>query len=399
MQRALRRRRGWRRRILGSVGLIVLFVLGWFIGPPTTPKTAETALPTKLPATDEPVTSTSAPSKSSEPVSIRAVRSLRYATAWIPKPMVITRIGREEVTPIAAHGRPTVLPTGVTEQIRPMAVGWSTEEAAIQKQMLTGDFGSDSTSYYTLTRNLRQWPDAVVVCDLTSSMYPYSTQLFAWFRQNARNSAIKGLVFFTDCDSLGQQTQPNGPAGRMFVTHERDATIVLSLLIETARNTVHNNGDAENDVEALLFAQKTFPEAKHLVLLADNMSQVKDINRLDGVTKPVHVVLCGTTGSNLTLPFQPDHYTIASRTKGSLHTIEDDLKPDEIPRHTMLRVGTHYYRYNARKSSFGSLRSRVGPFIWPDLCGYKVISDAQNRTASDSFLFVHTPKRNDPPLE
>lgn len=67
MQRALRRRRGWRRRILGSVGLIVLFVLGWFIGPPTTPKTAETALPTKLPATDEPVTSTSAPSKSSEP--------------------------------------------------------------------------------------------------------------------------------------------------------------------------------------------------------------------------------------------------------------------------------------------------------------------------------------------
>ena len=235
--------------------------------------------------------------------------------------------------------------------------------------MLTGDFGADSTSYHTLTRNLRQWPNAVVVCDLTSSMYPYSTQLFAWFRQNARNPAVNGIVFFTDCDSLGRQTRPGGPAGRMFVTRERDVARVLPLMLEAARNTVHNDDDAENDVEALLVAQKLFPDARHLILLADNMSQVKDLNRLAGVKKPVHVILCGTTGNQLTEPFQPDHYAIASRTNGSLHTVEDDLNPADIAPHTMLHVGAHYYRYNARKeqfrlTSFTRRPIRLFRFLW-----------------------------------
>ena len=247
----------------------------------------------------------------------------------------------------------TLLPTNLVSHIqRKEPVAFSTEESVITRQLLTGNFGNDSTTYQTLSRNIKQWPDAVIVCDLTTSMYPYTTQLVTWFEKQARNPAVKGLVFFTDCDSLGQETRPEGPPGQMFVTREWSSATVLPIVLNAARNTVRNKDDAENSVEALLFAQKQFPDAKHLILVADNLSSVKDLKLLAGVKKPVHVVLCGTTGSTTEIPFQPDYYKVASQTNGSLHTLEDDLNPAALSRKTTLKVGPNYYRYNAQKKRF-----------------------------------------------
>jgi|GEM_PF-1986511 len=236
----------------------------------------------------------------------------------------------------------------------------SPEEAAITHQLLTGTFGPDSTSYRVLARNLRHWPDAVIVCDLTTSMYPYSTQLFAWFRKNRKHLPVQGLVFFTDCDSLGRETVPGGPPGQMFVTRPGDVGQTLPVMLAAARNTIANAYSAENDVDALLFAQQQFPAARHLVLLADNRSPVKDMARLGGVNRPVHVVLCGAPGDS-TKPFWPDYYAIARRTGGSLHTLEDDFTPGAIRAGTWIRVGSRYYRYQKRHDRFKATRFHHRP--------------------------------------
>jgi hypothetical protein len=236
----------------------------------------------------------------------------------------------------------------------------SPEEAAITRQLLTGTFGPDSTSYRVLARNLSRWPDAVIVCDLTTSMYPYSTQLFAWFRKNRKHIPVQGIVFFTDCDSLGRETVPGGPPGQMFVTRPGDVGQTLPVMLAAARNTVANAHSAENDVEALLFAQQQFPTARHLVLLADNRSPVKDLARLGGVNRPVHVVLCGAPGDS-TKPFWPDYYALARRTGGSLHTLEDDFTPGAIRPGTWIRVGSRYYRYQKRRDRFKATRFRHRP--------------------------------------
>ena len=236
----------------------------------------------------------------------------------------------------------------------------SPEEAAITRQLLTGTFGPDSTSYRVLARNLRHWPDAVIVCDLTTSMYPYSTQLFAWFRKNSKHLPVQGIVFFTDCDSLGRETVQGGPPGQMFVTRPDDLSQTLPVMLSAARNTVANAQSAENDVEALLFAQQRFPSARHLILLADNRSPVKDMARLSGVNRPVHVVLCGAPGDS-TKPFWPDYYAIARRTGGSLHTLEDDFAPGAIRPGTWIRVGSRYYRYQKRRDRFKATRFRHRP--------------------------------------
>ena len=290
--------------------------------------------------------------------------------ATSPSPPVVTPLlpiglpmhsSKSRIAPLAVHL--------TTTDRNPTPIVYSQEEAGIAYQMETNDFGPDSTMYQTLERNLRQWPNAVVVCDLTTSMYPYSSQVFAWLKNHARQPAIKGTVFFTDCDSLGQQTQPGGLPGRMFITREREPLQALPVMLLAARNTINNKDDAENNVEALLAAQQQFPEATHLILIADNMSRVKDMHRLNEVRKPVHVVLCGTTGGDLTKPYQSDYFTIAQVTKGSLHTIEDDLKPDKLTNRTILRVGSRYYKYHSRHkrfqlTSFDHRPIRILGFIW-----------------------------------
>lgn len=236
----------------------------------------------------------------------------------------------------------------------------SPEEQGIRHQMLTGDYGSDSTSFQVLARNAARWTQSVFVCDFTSSMYPYSTQLFAWFRQHAKHPSIQGMVFFTDCDSLGQETKPGGLKGKMFVTRERDTNKVLPLLLEASRNTLNNKEEAENSIEALIEAQLRFPEAKQLVLIADNSSGVKDLHRLHEVKKPVRVVICGTVLDSKQA-FQSDFYEIARQTNGSLHTIEDDFKPTSVTHRSWIKIGQQYYWYNARREKFVPSRFRERP--------------------------------------
>ena len=361
LQRTLKRKQWWRNGFIGSGVLLLIGLLSWFVLSTQTKNLAthrstghvfKKSVPRKSDTTIVPQFQQSLILNGVDESTTASIEPahkprLSYSAKPVYRPSV------ESVTFLSSQGRVSPLASTLTEQIRSATVvAFSPEELPIKQQMMTDEFGSDSTSYRILERNLRRWPKAVLVCDLTSSMYPYTTQLFTLLKQYAHNPSIQGVVFFTDCDSLGQQTYEGGPPGRMFITHERNVVNTLPVLLNAARNTVRNKDDAENDVEALLVAQKEFPDANHLILVADNMSTVKDMSRLNSVKKPVHVMLCGTTGSDTALAFQSDYYVIANQTNGSLHTLEDDLSPRTISSNTTLRVGTRYYHYSRRKKQF-----------------------------------------------
>lgn len=365
MKRRLEIRRWWRFGTICFICLLMSGIAGWYLM-----NIEEREIPEKA-AVD-----TSLKSLSIIRDSMAAVLKLQIPeqgsipskdTAIKPNPEILSvssfitkRLHIANLSPLKLKHEKSDVFEGLIEKLPHLAPIFNTEESAIRYQMLTGQFGADSTTYKAFTRNLHRWPNAVVVCDLTTSMYPYSTQLFAWFKQNSKHSPVKGMVFFTDCDSTGRQTQPDGLAGQMFVSRESNVTKVLPVILHAARNTIYNHDEAENDIEALLFAQNEFPQARHLILLADNSSQVKDMQLLNKINKPVHVVLCGTTLDS-TQAFQPDYYTIASRTKGSLHTIEDDIKPNKITTDSWIRVGQYFYHYNARKSHFKVTRFHHRP--------------------------------------
>ncbi|MBO0952089.1 hypothetical protein [Fibrella forsythiae] len=233
-------------------------------------------------------------------------------------------------------------------------------EMDLEKKLVSGDIGADSTVFAALTRNLRRWPNAVVVCDLTTSMDPFAAQIYAWFRHNSQSPQIQGTVFYTDCDSLGQETRPNGPAGMFFVTREREPRRALPTLLAAARNTLNNRLNAENVVEALQFAHREFPKAQHLILIADNESGVKDMALLPSLNVPVHIIACDTQSGH-DYAFEPDQFRIAQHTNGSLHTLDDDIDPGKLTNSTFVRLGSTYYRYVTRRGRFMKTNYRHRP--------------------------------------
>ena len=204
------------------------------------------------------------------------------------------------------------------------------------------------TSYDALDRNIEKWKNIVIVCDITSTMFPYTTQVFDWMNENTENTSIKGIVFFTDCDSLGRQTRGRIP-GKMFTVRKKDELELWDTMFAAINNTENNKDKPENNIEALLYAQKHFPEADEFVMIADNSTQVKDMKQLSKVKKKVHIILCGETYEK-NLAFQTDYVQIAKKTKGTIHTLEDDI--DDIAKvneMSVVRVGNIYFRFHKGK--------------------------------------------------
>ncbi|MCU0325290.1 MAG: hypothetical protein MUF45_08565 [Spirosomaceae bacterium] len=204
------------------------------------------------------------------------------------------------------------------------------------------------TTYQALDRNIEKWKNIVIVCDITSSMFVYTTQLFDWMSENKDNTTIKGIVFFTDCDSLGNQKKGRMPA-KMFSVRDKNEDMLWNTMFSAINNSENNKDKPENNLEAVLYAINNFKDIDEVVMIADNSSPVKDIDLLSKIKKPIHLILCGET-YNRKLAFQEDYLKIAKKTKGSIHTLEDDIQDvTKIKNKTIVRVGNIYFRYEKGK--------------------------------------------------
>ena len=74
-------------------------------------------------------------------------------------------------------------------------------------------------------------------------------------------------------------------------------------------------------MEALIKGVKTAGPYKELIMVVDNNAPVKDLSLLKSFNKPVHIILCGSYNGEVLL----DYFLIAWKTKGSIHTIEEDI--------------------------------------------------------------------------
>jgi|GEM_PF-732382 len=201
------------------------------------------------------------------------------------------------------------------------ALGLSVEDC-YRKEMdkyLKGVIGiSDTVVSSVLNRN--KWDDKLIVCDVTGSMDPYVAQVALWYRLQLLRGKSLQFVFFNDGDDLPDNRKKIGETGGVHYIRSK-AVDSLDRFMSRVQ-ALGTGGDCpENNMEALLKGVKMAAPFKELVMIADNNAPVKDITLLSSFNLPVHIIICGGEGGNV----HPDYLKIAWKTKGSIHTVEEDI--------------------------------------------------------------------------
>ncbi|MEM7104903.1 MAG: energy transducer TonB [Bacteroidota bacterium] len=178
----------------------------------------------------------------------------------------------------------------------------------------------DSTIFKVFHRNTH-WKKMHVICDVTGSMSPYSAQLLLWYKLNfkANKDRIEYFTFFNDGNQKPDKQKRIGKTGGIYQSKKSGFEGIKDLAKKTMRNGY--GGDIpENNIEALLKAIDQCEHCKDIVMIADNYATPRDLELLRKVKKPIRVIACGTTGGINTA-----YLDIAKQTKGSFHTMEEDL--------------------------------------------------------------------------
>lgn len=194
-------------------------------------------------------------------------------------------------------------------------------EPAQLRQLISGEVRSaDSTVFKVMDRH-PEWQNMLVVMDWTGSMYKHGAQLVLWHKVHLQRTDqnVSHFVFFNDGNNKRAWQKKPGRTGGVYHSRTND----LEEIVETMAFVMGkgNGGDPEeNDLEAILTGQQYLTDFHSVILVADNKSEVRDMEILDEITYPVHVILCDVEGE-----IHPHYKEIAQRTGGSIHTIEQDI--------------------------------------------------------------------------
>ncbi|RYM33010.1 hypothetical protein ERX46_13245 [Brumimicrobium glaciale] len=179
---------------------------------------------------------------------------------------------------------------------------------------------SDTVVKQTLNNNF--WENALVVEDVTGSMYPYITQTLQWRRLKIASTNLDNFAFFNDGDN-----KPDGKIGKSGGVYEVYSDSIKEVE-ETAFSTMRkgNGGRGpENDIEAMIRGvDQTEMKVENIVLIADNFASVRDMAILDILIEkniPISVIVCGSLRGRISYQY----IDIARISGGKLFTIEEDI--------------------------------------------------------------------------
>jgi hypothetical protein len=181
----------------------------------------------------------------------------------------------------------------------------------------------------TLEANKAAWSQMLLVVDWTASMYEYGAQIIRWYRAQQQKDAISHLAFFNDGNDYLKPANDRsgkvvGQTGGIYYCSNPDSVQQVLDTMQKVMRAGSGGEDEENDIEALLRAMQHFPQDSYgdVVLIADNASAYRDVDLLDSLTRPVHVILCG----NHDVTFAQMYLTLAWRTGGSVSTLTQKIQ-------------------------------------------------------------------------
>jgi antitoxin component YwqK of YwqJK toxin-antitoxin module len=178
----------------------------------------------------------------------------------------------------------------------------------------------DHTIYKVFTRN--NWKKTIIVTDLTASMYPYAKEINTWLKLHFMKDTLQQtFVFFNDGDTKKDDQKRIGNTGGIYYCRAKSSDDLINTMKVCIKKG--EGGDSpENVIEAILAALKKIRKPDNIILIADNWAKVRDLILLNRIKVPVRVILCGVYEG---MEINTDYLNIAYKTKGSVHTIEQDI--------------------------------------------------------------------------
>jgi hypothetical protein len=150
-------------------------------------------------------------------------------------------------------------------------------------------------------------------------MSPFIAEILLWYNLNFEQKKNQTFVFFNDGDKQADSKKRIGQTGGIYYCNKQNIDSILNTAVQTMEKGTGGDGP-ENDVEALLFAMNKFPEKQNVVLIADNLSTMRDYSLIKQINKPVKIILCGLTDR-----INAEYLDMAYQTGGEVYTIESDI--------------------------------------------------------------------------
>lgn len=175
---------------------------------------------------------------------------------------------------------------------------------------------------FNVFKRNKQWQNKLIVADLTGSMYPYAQQLCTWLKLHfVKDTTSQNFAFFNDGDRKRDDDKKIGATGGLYFCKAKNIEELISTMDLTIKKG--QGGDApENVIEGIIYGLNKSGKVSDVILIADNWAKVRDIKLLVRIKVPVRVVLCGVYEG---MEINEDYLNIAYKTKGSVHTIEQDI--------------------------------------------------------------------------
>lgn len=167
-----------------------------------------------------------------------------------------------------------------------------------------------------------EYPSAVIVCDVTGSMAPFTAQMLEFISKAIldKDTSFLGVVVFNDGDNRPDKSKNIGKTGGVYEAPTANSEEVFETIMKGM--TKGCGGDLpENNLEAVLQAEKSFPNCKSIVMIADNIATPRDMSLLSKVKTPIHVIVCGNTPE-----LNEVYLDIAYQTKGSVFFNNQTIK-------------------------------------------------------------------------
>jgi hypothetical protein len=172
-------------------------------------------------------------------------------------------------------------------------------------------------------------------------MAPYSLQVLLWIKMLQQKAGIQQVVYFNDGDNKADNKKAISNTGGIYIASGSLPFDSLQRLYKKAMINGDGGDIQENDIEALVAGIESCSDCNEVILVADNLAPVRDMNLLRKIQRPVHVILCGSLDR-----INPEHFRIAEETRGSIHTTYTDADfSKSFVNGDMIQVGSYIYKY------------------------------------------------------